>query len=77
MGFVLSSEPIKTNNKAIKPVVKYNKTVFNNGLRYSFGTKDTLAAPNAYNIELIIKGLLLASEISLTNIIMRIMRIKI
>ena len=48
-----------------------NKLVFNNGLFYSFNTdKDTLADKDAYNIELIQKGLLLASEISLTNIIM-------
>ena len=48
-----------------------NKLVFNNGLLYSFETdKDTLADKDAYNIELIQKGLLLASEISLTNIIM-------
>ena len=48
-----------------------NKLVFNNGLFYSFNTdKDSLADKDAYNIELIQKGLLLASEISLTNIIM-------
>ena len=48
-----------------------HKTVFNNGICYSFSTdNDTLIEKNAYNIELIKKGLLLISEISLTNIIM-------
>ena len=48
-----------------------NLKVFNNGIRYSLcANNDTLVEKDAYNIELIKKGLLLVSEINLTNIIM-------
>ena len=48
-----------------------NNEYFHNNARYSsHNTNDTIASKVSYNSELVTKGLLLASEISLTNTIM-------
>ncbi|MBR5982922.1 MAG: CHAT domain-containing protein [Bacteroidales bacterium] len=48
-----------------------NNQYFSNNIKYTYKLpNDTLATKTSYNTELITKGLLLASEISMTNIIM-------